>query len=147
MTSGVDPSALRAARERAGLTQHELARLVGAAGGERVSRWELGTAEPRPDFVRKLARVLHLTPVDLVRYEGDVPDLRALRVRAGLTVAQLVKRTNLSMPTYIRWESGVWTRLPEAPVLTTLAAALEESKTAVVTAFEESRRLREAREA
>ncbi len=29
MASGVDPSELRAAREKAGLTQHELARLVG----------------------------------------------------------------------------------------------------------------------
>ena len=46
----MDPGALRAARERAGLTQHQLARLVGVAGGERVSRWELGTSEPRPEI-------------------------------------------------------------------------------------------------
>ena len=51
MASGIDPSALRTARESAGLTQHELARLVGAAGGERVSRWELGASVPRPDFL------------------------------------------------------------------------------------------------
>ena len=55
MVSGIDPSELRVAREKAGLTQHELARLVGAAGGERISRWELGTSVPRPDFLVKLA--------------------------------------------------------------------------------------------
>ncbi|WP_425577343.1 helix-turn-helix domain-containing protein [Nocardioides endophyticus] len=48
---GLDPSVLRAAREEAGLTQHELARLVGVAGGERISRWELGASVPRPDFL------------------------------------------------------------------------------------------------
>ncbi len=57
MVSGIDPSELRAARESAGLTQHELARLVGAAGGERVSRWELGVR-----FVRA-----HGLPHDLLQ--------------------------------------------------------------------------------
>jgi transcriptional regulator with XRE-family HTH domain len=54
----VDPEALRAARIRAGLTRPELARLVGVAGGERVSRWELGTSSPRPEILHQLARVL-----------------------------------------------------------------------------------------
>src|SRR5680860_1599866 len=82
MVSGVDPSALRAAREKAGLTQHELARLVGAAGGERVSRWELGTSVPRPDFLVKLARALHIPALRLIHVDGEVPDLRALRLQA-----------------------------------------------------------------
>jgi transcriptional regulator with XRE-family HTH domain len=80
MVSGVDPSALRAAREQAGLTQHELARLVGAAGGERVSRWELGMSEPRPDFLIKLARILHIPALRLIHFDGEIPDLRALRL-------------------------------------------------------------------
>ena len=42
--SGVDPVALRDARLRMGLTQHELARLI-VAGGERISRWELGSSQ------------------------------------------------------------------------------------------------------
>ena len=43
--SGVDPLALRDARLRMGLTQHELARLIDVAGGERISRWELGSSQ------------------------------------------------------------------------------------------------------
>ena len=48
----VDGAALRAARIRAGLTQHALVRLIGVAGGERISPWELERsalrAETRP---------------------------------------------------------------------------------------------------
>jgi len=40
--SGVDPVALRDARFRMGLTQHELARLINVTGGERISRWDRG---------------------------------------------------------------------------------------------------------
>ena len=59
----VDPEVLRTARERAGLTQHELARLIGVAGGERVSRWELGTSRPRGyKVLHRLADVLGVEP-------------------------------------------------------------------------------------
>ncbi len=66
----MDPAALRAARERAGLTQHQLARLVGVAGGERVSRWELGTSEPRPEILVRLAKVLDVAALDLLDVGG-----------------------------------------------------------------------------
>ena len=106
MVSGIDPSELRAAREKAGLTQHELARLVGAAGGERISRWELGTSVPRPDFLVKLARTLDIPTLRLVRLDGEIPDLRALRLQAGLTVPDLAAGVNVAAPTYYAWEQG-----------------------------------------
>lgn len=142
MVSGVDPSALRAARESAGLTQHELARLVGAAGGERVSRWELGTSVPRPDYLVKLARALDIPTLRLIHLAGGVRDLRALRLQAGLTTAELVVRANLSKPTYLRWEAGRWTRLPGPAVLESLGRALEEPVDVVVAGFREAQRLR-----
>jgi transcriptional regulator with XRE-family HTH domain len=145
MVSSIDPSALREARENAGLTQHELARLIGAAGGERVSRWELGTSEPRPDFIVKLARTLRLPALHLLRIEGERPDLRALRLQAGLTVTELAARTNLSVPTYLRWESGRWTRLPSPAALEAIARALDESVDAVADGFREAQRLRKLR--
>ena len=82
MVSGVDPAALRAAREAAGLTQHELARLVGAAGGERISRWELGTSTPRPDFLARLSAVLNIPTIRLIGFDGDAPDIKALGTAA-----------------------------------------------------------------
>lgn len=145
MVSGVDPSELRAAREKAGLTQHELARLVGAAGGERISRWELGTSVPRPDFVVKLARALNIPTRRLIHLDGEVPDLRALRLQAGLTVPEVAASANVAVPTYYAWEQGRWTRLPASDSLEALARAIGESVEAVGAAFQESQRQRRRR--
>ena len=142
MVSGVDPSELRASREKARLTQHELARLVGAAGGERISRWELGTSVPRPDFVVKLARALDIPTRRLIHLDGEVPDLRALRLQAGLTVPELAASVNVAVPTYYAWEQGRWTRLPAPHSLEALARALGESVEVLVAAFHEAQRQR-----
>ena len=111
MASGIDPDALRAAREDAGLTQHQLARLVGAAGGERISRWELGTSTPHPDFLVRLAKALEVPAQLLIRLDGDVADLRALRLQAGLAAPDIAAAVNVAVPTYYAWEQGRWTRL------------------------------------
>lgn len=142
MASGIDPSGLRKARERAGLTQHELARLVGVAGGERISRWELGTSEPRPDFLLRLAQILNTPTVRLIRLDGEVPDLRALRLEAGLTVVELAAAANLSGPTYYAWEQGRWTRLPAVSVISALRRAFKQPASTVIAAFGEAQRLR-----
>jgi transcriptional regulator with XRE-family HTH domain len=145
MVSGVDPSALRAAREKAGLTQHELARLVGAAGGERISRWELGTSVPRPDFLVKLARALDLPTLRLIHLDGEIPDLKALRLKAGLTVPQLAERTNMAVKTYYSWEVGRWSRLPPPSTIEALGRVFDESADVVAAAFNEAQRLRRRR--
>lgn len=142
MVSGIDPSVLRAAREKAGLTQHELARLVGAAGGERISRWELGASVPRPDFLVKLARALDIPTLRLIHMEGEVPDLRALRLKAGLTVPELAAAVNVAVPTYYAWEQGRWTRLPAATQIESLARGLADTVDVVAAAFQEARQQR-----
>lgn len=78
-----NPAALRDARERAGLTQHELARNVGVAGGERISRWELGTSTPRAAVLHRLAKALGVATQDLLESSDGPPTLRLLRLRAG----------------------------------------------------------------
>ncbi|GAB2863820.1 helix-turn-helix domain-containing protein [Nocardioides pacificus] len=138
MVSGIDPDALRAAREKAGLTQHELARLVGAAGGERISRWELGMSTPRPDFLVRLARALDIETLRLIHLDGDVPDVRALRLQAGLTVPELAASVSVAVPTYYAWEQGRWTRLPAAETIEALARAFGESVDVVGAAFLEA---------
>lgn len=62
----MDPAAIRDSRIAAGLTQQELARLVGVAGGDRVSKWECGAAVPRPEALHRLAAVLDVQPIDLL---------------------------------------------------------------------------------
>lgn len=109
------------------------------AGGERIARWERGASEPRPDLLLRLAEILDLVPRDLVRIEGDHPDLRALRLYVGLSSAELVTRAHLSRPTYLRWEEGRWERLPARSTLQALADAYEVTVATVVLAFRAAR--------
>jgi len=135
--SGVDPAALRGARLRSGLTQHELARLIDVAGGERISRWELGSSAPRPEILRRLARALNVGAADLLE-SGGPADLRRLRTSAGLSARTLAARAHMSVPTYVRWESGRIKRIPAKQALKPLAKALnvtvDEVESAIVTA-------------
>jgi transcriptional regulator with XRE-family HTH domain len=135
--SGVDPVALRDARLRMGLTQHELARLIGVAGGERISRWELGSSAPRPELLHRLAQALNVAAADLLE-AGGAADLRRLRTFAGISARTLAVRAHMSVPTYIRWESGRIKRLPARQALEPLAKALdvtvEDVESAIVTA-------------
>lgn len=137
--SHVDPHALRAARGRAGLTQHQLAHLVGVAGGERVSRWERGLSEPRPDILVRLAGALDLPPLALLSGDTETPDLRALRLAAGLTAREIARRAHVSKPTYERWEAGRWDRWPSKENLRSVARALSVNNAATIAAFELTR--------
>lgn len=137
MGSSVDPEALRDARLRMGLTQHELARLIDVAGGERISRWELGTSAPRPAMLHRLAQALNVDTADLLEAKGPA-DLRRLRTSAGLSARALAALAHISAPTYIRWESGRTKRPPAEQALKPLAKALrvsvEDVESAIATA-------------
>ncbi len=120
----VSPDALRRARHRAGLTQHELARIIGVAGGERVSRWELGSSTPRPGLLQRLAEALDVPLRDLLAPAGEPPDLRRLRAAAGLSAREVADRAHMSLPTLKRWEAGGILRMPSRAALCALADAL-----------------------
>lgn len=124
MSSGVDHSALRTARERLGLTQHQLARQIGVAGGERISRWELGLDEPRPELLVRIARVLNAPVGDLLGVDDAYRDLKALRYCAGLSVTALAAAVHVSPRSYTRWESGAWVRPPSERNIRAIAGAL-----------------------
>lgn len=117
----LNPDRLRAARVRAGLTQAELARVIGVAGGERVSRWELGTSTPSTAMRARLAKALGIDLEELLPSQGPA-DLRRLRAEAGLTVAELAERGGVARGTIKRWEAGSALRV-RAP-LDAVAAAL-----------------------
>lgn len=101
-----DGAALRAARLRRGLTQHQLAQQLGVAGGERVSRWELGATRPRAATIARLAVLLDVGVDELVPAGGVDSGLRALRTRTGLTAAELAEAAHVSISSVQRWESG-----------------------------------------
>lgn len=139
MAAAVSPAAIRTAREKAGITQHQLARMVGVAGGERVSRWERGTSEPRPDILVRVARALGCPAVDLLVIRGDEPDLRALRFSAGTSANELAIRLHVSKSTYLRWEAGRGERMPSRQQIRDLAKALNVSAAVATSALEHAR--------
>lgn len=110
--SAFDAAALRRAREAQGLTQADLARMVGVAGGERVSRWELGRGRPGPAMTSALCQALNLEPADLMPEEAL--SLRGLRLRRGLTLTQLADQTGLNVHCIQQWERGLIDVPPDA---------------------------------
>ena len=59
-------------REEKGLTQQELANLIGLDNRNSLSRYENGTRVPNPDIIIKLARVLDTTSDYLI--SAYIPD-------------------------------------------------------------------------
>lgn len=136
----VDPRALRDARVKAGLTQHELARLIGVAGGERVSRWERGASAPRPEVLSRIAVVVNVTSNELLTAASGEADLRRMRVVAGLSARAVARGAHMSLPTYARWEAGRIDRMPPTAALAAVAMVLNVSVEEVKTAVAVSRR-------
>lgn len=136
----VDPQALRDARRRASLTQHDVARRVGVAGGERISRWELGTSEPRPSVLRRLAEVYGVGVDDLLTVAARQRlDVRRLRLRAGLSVRELAEASHMSVASLKRWENGQIARTPNQATLEPAARALAVSVLELRQALDQSR--------
>lgn len=135
----LSPERLRQAREKAGFTQHQLARLIDVAGGERISRWELGMSLPRPDVLRRVAEALGVDVVDLLEVPPGGPGLRELRLAAGLTLTGLAREVLVSTRTVHRWEQGDFQRLPTEATIDLLAQALGATEWTVVSALRASR--------
>lgn len=64
---------IRNAREKAGLTQVQLAGLL-REEQPTISRWEVGLSSPRPEALMGLARALGVTVADLFVPLADEPE-------------------------------------------------------------------------
>lgn len=140
------PAALLEARQRAGLTQLQLARLAENAASHqaagllqsadektetarrirtwdsRIRAWERGIDAPSAPYIPTLARLLDLAPLSLFDVDPAEPSFTALRLAAGLTLQALADRTGLPYTSLHRMVRGV-TPIP-AGTAGRLAAAL-----------------------
>jgi transcriptional regulator with XRE-family HTH domain len=102
---GFSPAALSQARQRAGLSRQDLARLA-RTGRATIDNWESGRATPQIDVLVRVATVLGLAVDKLVhipshqRFPGD------WRVLRGFTQPQLAVATGLSTTTIGAIERG-----------------------------------------
>lgn len=119
--------ALRRARLRAGLSQAQLAELVGVSGRARVSLWERGVEQPGVAAAPRLAAALGVDVAALYR-AGDGAGLAVLRRGAGLSLDELARRASLSPTRYRRIEHG---RQPTEQEVTRIAAALNVPESTV----------------
>lgn len=116
-------------REAAGLTQKELAEILGVATGT-VQQWELGIKHPRHYNIAAIAKALD---VPVARFYDDQDTalsnrnaignkIRAERRKAGLTQEQLANACGLAKITIQQYEAGK--RLPRLSCLVAIAKAL-----------------------
>ena len=106
-----NPDALRDARQAAGYSQAELARLVGVQLVT-LKAWESGRRAPKPATQRRLADVLGLGFDDLEVADAR-DDLRRLRQARGWTRAEAAERLGVEPFTLQRVEEGL--ELPPDP--------------------------------
>jgi transcriptional regulator with XRE-family HTH domain len=124
----LDGDALRSARERAGFSQNDLARVLGLASGGRISLWERGEARPRsPQLLHALAAALATPVAELLESPQGGPTLRWLRFAAGLSVEDLALAAHTSPSSVKRWEAEGLAR-PTERVVSALVAALGSSE-------------------
>lgn len=135
---------LVALRRAAGLTQSELAALIGSPSRElRVGEWERGEAQPHPRYLARLAAALDVDPVQLLDVDPDDPPLVALRLAAGLTLQAAAAAAGLSLSAYTRLEKGVVRSGPEPAAAQRLATALGISTERLAQSLAHSRRVRQ----
>ena len=93
-------------RERLGLSQNELARLLDMAVSA-VARWEQGVRKPSPDAIGKMERLAQKGPPEELKRPALAPDrLRSLRAQLGLSQQALAERLGVSVQSIHRWETG-----------------------------------------
>ena len=98
---GFDPSRLRAAREAAQLTQDALAEAANVHVNS-IREWEAGRQVPRVETVALLARVLHISPADLLEPppDGASHTLQHMRAAAGKSQKQIAEAAGMLRNTY-----------------------------------------------
>jgi transcriptional regulator with XRE-family HTH domain len=126
---GFDPTRLQAARQRAGLTQRDLAeQLVTNSQDDRpdahptleqlhqiarrvdtirtqINYYEAGKRIPRADMLHQLATALTIDPFDLLDPQTPVT-LATLRARHGLLQEDIARHLDRSRASYSRVEAG-----------------------------------------
>lgn len=120
--SAFDPARMIELARSRGLTQQDLAALIGANKGT-ISRWVKRQSEPSPRLLVRLAEALLVNPADLYRVDPERRDLAYYRVLAGYSVNALSTSLKVSNALVHRIEGG-GAAVP-GPMLTRLQELLD----------------------
>ena len=103
--TGLDPGKLRRLREQQGLTQEDLARLIGRKRTT-IAQWETSNRGITPTNLAALAQALKVAVEDLTRSPAAPEGIGGLRRQRGLSQQQVAARLGVSPATYGRFERG-----------------------------------------
>lgn len=132
-------TAARRARERSGLTQAEIAVLIGVTDGI-VSAWESGTRAPTGRNLVSLARELGTPAVELTNLREDDLRLADLRVLSGLSGREAAAKIGVGVSTLYDVERG--DRRPAGRTLAQLAQLYDLSEGSIEEAWERGHAVR-----
>ena len=111
----MEPGAqLRAWRRSQGITQSVLAMQIGMCGRKKVSDWERGRARPSIANARWLERRAGIPVTAWRELPTGSPgaDVRAWRIREGVTQMELAGRVGCTANAVVWWEAGKRVPLP-----------------------------------
>ena len=119
-THGFSPDRFRQARQRARLTQEDLA--IGAGlDATTISHWETGQSSPGPRQLARAAQVLGKTVGDFLSTPAASRSLAQLRQQVGFTQSDLARLLGMPTTTWSMIERGARRisadRLPEVAAI------------------------------
>lgn len=105
VTSGFNPTAFRAAREAAGVTRADLARVSDVSVGA-LHAWETSRSLPQVDTLSRAVAALGLAMRDVIDVQDGEELLSDLRVLKGMTQPELAAEAGLATSTLAGLEQG-----------------------------------------
>jgi len=139
-TVGFSPDRFRQARQRARLTQEDLA--IGAGlDATTISHWETGQSSPGPRQLAQAAQVLGKTVGDFMSTPPRSRTLAQLRQQAGFTQADLAQRLGTPATTWAMIERGARRIQPDR--VADIAQVLDVDPEDLLAAWQRTRDLRE----
>lgn len=85
---------LKEAREKSGLDQSELAKLVGNITNSSISNYEKGTSFPKTEVLYKLFNVLGTTPNFLFQDEIDIDKINKMKKNVSKKEEEIINKYN-----------------------------------------------------
>ncbi|NKR30126.1 helix-turn-helix domain-containing protein [Rhodococcus hoagii] len=103
---GFSPERFQAARQAAGMTRGDLARLADIRADETIRRWERGSSSPQVDVLGRAVKALNISAEDVIITDPERRFLSDWRHLKLMTQPQLAKEAQLSTILVTRLERG-----------------------------------------
>lgn len=88
-------------RSNSGLTQKDMARLLGVSD-KTISSWEIDRTEPNMGMVEKMCEIMHCTKSELISGSLEVPEYDPIMAEAVVLLGKISKEQKLAVLSLLR---------------------------------------------